>query len=172
MKKGPHGFTLIELLVVIAIIALLSSVILASLNGARGKARNAKRNEDMHQYQLALTLYYDKHGGYPKESSALTGWVCLGDYGGTQCWGSPLYDPDPLVDSAFREFIGLPAGDTVKGTSNSYKGYVYRCKTYAGSGACSAYEMKWYLEGPGLTCAIGAAASPSEGNTLCTSSGS
>lgn len=58
------GFTLIELLVVIAIIGLLSSVVLASLNSARAKGRDARRMSDLHNIQLALELYYDKYGTY------------------------------------------------------------------------------------------------------------
>ena len=54
-----RGFTLIELLVVIAIIGILSSVVLASLNSARQKGRDAKRISDVKQLQLALELYYD-----------------------------------------------------------------------------------------------------------------
>ncbi len=70
MYKVTHnniqgGFTLIELLVVIAIIGMLSSVVLASLNSARVKARDAKRKSDLKQLQLALEFYYDTNNAYP-----------------------------------------------------------------------------------------------------------
>jgi prepilin-type N-terminal cleavage/methylation domain-containing protein len=76
-----RGFTLIELLVVIAIIGLLSSVILASLNSARIKGRDARRISDMEEIKTALELYYSDHTGYPvsttqaQTSTALTGLV-------------------------------------------------------------------------------------------------
>lgn len=62
------GFTLIELLVVIAIIGILSSVVLASLNSARTKSRDAKRISDIKQLQLALELYFDSNNAYPAVS--------------------------------------------------------------------------------------------------------
>ncbi|MCX6731429.1 MAG: prepilin-type N-terminal cleavage/methylation domain-containing protein, partial [Candidatus Parcubacteria bacterium] len=64
-QENKKGFTLIELLVVISIIGLLSSIVLASLNSARAKARDAKRMSDLHQLQLALELYYNQYGQYP-----------------------------------------------------------------------------------------------------------
>lgn len=63
--KSKSGFTLIELLVVISIIGLLSSVVLASLNSARAKSRDAVRRSDLNQLRTALELYYDNHGNYP-----------------------------------------------------------------------------------------------------------
>ena len=73
-----RGFTLIELLVVIAIIGMLSSVVLASLNGARAKSRDARRIADMKQIQIALELYYDTNATYPNPGwawrSQCVGW--------------------------------------------------------------------------------------------------
>jgi len=71
MKKNK-GFTLIELLVVIAIIGILSSVVLASLNSARQKSRDARRVADIKQLQLALELYFDSNANYPTTLAPLT----------------------------------------------------------------------------------------------------
>ena len=65
-----RGFTLIELLVVIAIIGIVSSVVLASLNSARQKGRDARRISDVKQVQLALELFYDANQSYPSSTNA------------------------------------------------------------------------------------------------------
>ena len=59
------GFTLIELLVVIAIIALLSTVVLASLNTARSRARDAERKSELRQIQTAIEIYRSDTGSFP-----------------------------------------------------------------------------------------------------------
>jgi prepilin-type N-terminal cleavage/methylation domain-containing protein len=69
--RSSKGFTLIELLVVIAIIGLLASIILASLNTARQKGRDARRVADTKEIQLALELYYDANSQYPTTLAAL-----------------------------------------------------------------------------------------------------
>ena len=60
-----------ELLVVITIIGLLASVVLASLNTARERGRDARRASDIKQLQLALELYAQDHDGlYPYQSNS------------------------------------------------------------------------------------------------------
>ena len=68
-KNLSFGFTLIELLVVIAIIGVLASVVLASVNTARAKSRDARRKADLNQLRLALELYYDTNGAYPPSAA-------------------------------------------------------------------------------------------------------
>jgi prepilin-type N-terminal cleavage/methylation domain-containing protein len=78
-KKQKGGFTLIELLVVVAIIGVLSSVILASLNAARAKARDARRISDFEQIRTALNLYAsDNSGSFPSAGGYYTSWSGCG----------------------------------------------------------------------------------------------
>lgn len=60
-----RGFTLIELLVVIAIIGILASIVLVSLNGARSKARDTRRQADVMNIAKALELYNLNKDKYP-----------------------------------------------------------------------------------------------------------
>lgn len=71
MKKNHRGFTLIELLVVIAIIGILASIIVASLNGARAKARDARRMSDARNVQTALEMYYNDNTIYPASADVV-----------------------------------------------------------------------------------------------------
>lgn len=103
MIRNPRGFTLIELLVVIAIIGLLSSVVLATLNTARAKARDAERLSDLHQIEVALNAYYADHGAYPAGGTWRGTCSGYGSYGTTGSNGwipdlAPTYMPVLPVD--------------------------------------------------------------------------
>ena len=62
--KLTTGFTLIELLVVIAIIGILSSVVLASLNTARGKGADAATKGDLNNIRAQAEIVYDNNASY------------------------------------------------------------------------------------------------------------
>jgi len=57
--KEQKGFTLIELLVVIAIIGILASIVLASLNTARDKAKDTSASGSMSQVRGVAEIEFD-----------------------------------------------------------------------------------------------------------------
>jgi len=63
-RSMAEGFTLIELLVVIAIIGILSSVVLASLNTARGKGADANIKSNLSNVRAQAEILYDTAGSY------------------------------------------------------------------------------------------------------------
>ena len=79
--KTSRGFTLIELLVVIAIIGVLSSVVLASLNSARSRARDAAVKAGVRQLVTLMHMEYNDNGNFTNLQS---GW----DYTAADCNGS------------------------------------------------------------------------------------
>lgn len=85
MRTRSRGFTLIELLVVIAIIGVLSSVVLASLNTARLRARDAAVKSGVRQLATLMHLQYNETGSY---AALQSGWVnsaanCATSFSGT-----------------------------------------------------------------------------------------
>lgn len=90
--KNNKGFTLIELLVVIAIIGILASVILASLNSARSKGRDAYRVQSISNLQSALEMYYDDNYAYP--STGGQWWGNCSSFGSHPVTGATGYIPN------------------------------------------------------------------------------
>ena len=161
MKNKSSGFTLIELLVVISIIALLSSIVLSSLNTARAKANDAKRIQEIREISKAVELYYLDNGHYPFFTAKINN--CKGVYDNS-IWAvsnSPDDDRrtnwDCLSDMLVKYFpSGLPKDpkdSMATGNTQPWFGGYHFGYTSASTG--SLYQLIALLETPNhpLSCA-------------------
>lgn len=90
--RTSRGFTLIELLVVIAIIGVLSSVVLASLNTARLRGRDAAVMAGVRQLQTLMEINYNDLGTYASLQSSwdYTAADCNNSFTGTHAAAARL----------------------------------------------------------------------------------
>ena len=116
------GFTLIELLVVIAIIGILASIVLVSLNSARGKARDAKRQSTLQQFRNALELYSANNGSYPIQP----GWK-------SQCaaWGSVA--ANSVIPGLVPTYMSTMPADPAMNTTANQNCYIYMTSSTNGA---------------------------------------
>lgn len=154
MKTPNRGFTLIELLVVISITALLSSVILAALQGARSKGRDAARQEEIWQINNAIQLYVSNHGHPPdlhgtcpftqnnNDSDPTVITKCVAD----------SFDPSPNTNwnelqEDLADYITLPSDPCGSACPNGTSGYVY-VTPLAYEFACTFSDSGCYGQAP------------------------
>lgn len=75
-RNRVRAFTLVELLVVISIMGLLSSVVLATLNEARERAKVAKVLTQVRNVQNLIALYESQTGAKPSSCVNTTSPIC------------------------------------------------------------------------------------------------
>ncbi|MEK7509500.1 MAG: prepilin-type N-terminal cleavage/methylation domain-containing protein [Patescibacteria group bacterium] len=144
--EKPHvaGFTLIELLVVIAIIGILSSVVLASLNSARRKGRDARRISDVKQLQLALELYFDANQSYPYASVAFPAVASSSVLISSGYISALPQDPSTLSNYSYA---ALQTDNSTACTSGTCPGYVIGTSLEGGASAIPQGDLDGTIGG-------------------------
>ena len=101
-EVNSRGFTLIELLVVISIIALLVSILLPALAGARAQARTTLCASRHREIYMAWMFYAEDHDGHIMPS--WHGWSTEDIHGGWWVYLIPPY----IANLTFRADYSLP----------------------------------------------------------------
>ncbi len=111
MKKIKNGFSLIELLVVISIIGVLTAVLMMNLVGARERARDSQKIQDLNNLKSALRMYYNDNQSYPPTATGKSIIVGIGFTGYAAGLGDTSFEyTQRNGGDGFLITIGLESG--------------------------------------------------------------
>ena len=79
-RAVQKGFTLVELLIVVIILALLAAIVVPQFASSTDDAKLASLDTTLSNVRAAVDLYYQQHGEYPGELTAV-GAGCTGTAG-------------------------------------------------------------------------------------------
>jgi prepilin-type N-terminal cleavage/methylation domain-containing protein len=94
------GFSLIELLVVIGIIASIVALAIPNYLGARQRAQDSKKKQEMNQLKNALRLYYNDYASYPADAAPGPLYVQLKGCGASGTEACPCVSGSTSIDFA------------------------------------------------------------------------
>ncbi|MDO8492696.1 MAG: type II secretion system protein [bacterium] len=157
-SRRREGFTLIELLVVISIIGMLSSVVLASTNNARIKAKNLAKNTTINNYRTAFELLRNQIGDFPPPTNSTD--ACIGTHPDGLCGYVSSDTQDDTVNNLLNPYLpGVPGLEPMTYTSGQsfvFRGPIYACEH--GVGACFLpirVYLVWQLDELNQNCSPG-----------------
>jgi len=135
MNRSNKGFTLIELLVVIAIIGILSSIVLASLNTARGKGADAAIKGNLEGIRVQAEIIYDTNGNYGSDFA----------FANCAATGGTLF-----ADNVVKGQI-TSAGNAVSGTGMANGACVSTASAWAVSMPLKTTSLWWCVDSTGAS---------------------
>ncbi|WP_417616060.1 type IV pilin protein [Oceanisphaera sp.] len=80
-KKLLQGFTLVELLIVVIILSILAAIVIPQFSASTDDAKTASAQSTLANLRSMIGLYYQQHGVYPGNGTAVSGDACTGTKG-------------------------------------------------------------------------------------------
>jgi prepilin-type N-terminal cleavage/methylation domain-containing protein len=156
IKNTRFGFTLIELMVVVSIIALLSVVILFSINKARDKGENAATIQQVQEYITAIQLSYVPNGKvFPTYGGTQAGCLAVTNTSsGPRCNFGSLINAYPQAQrDIINNYIKI---SPLNPPAISSTGAIFDSIRYSSDATGSLFRLDYPMKGT-TNCAIGEA---------------
>jgi len=156
-RSAPRAaFTLVELLVVIAIIGILAALLLAAVGPATRRARAARMQAEMTQFDTAIEDYKNNVGSYPPNaqtdgSGPLDDDAVLANFRRHFNKAFPQHrEPDELIRALvglsprapFNASVGVDQASNLPGGMNAAEALVFWSQNFSG-------DPKYPISGPG-----------------------